>query len=463
MKTKVRVPPGPRGYPLVGSAPFVMRHPLRFYRQMTLDYGDISHTRMGRTGFYVVNESSLIEDWLVGQHKHCVKDAITRTLYPLVGRGLLTSEGEPWKRQRKLAAPPFSPKRISGYGDVMVESSTRLFAGFRDGEVRDFHADIMTLTLEIVGKTILGVSTREESDRIARAIDVVLAYLEERLYSWTRLMPFEVPTASQLRFRRAKAELDDVVRTLIARSQRDGADADHLIARLSRARTEDGEAMTAQQLHDEALTMLLAGHETTALALMYSVYALSEHPAAAGRLREEIDAALGTRPVTVADLPRLPYLDACMREALRLYPPAYAFGREVVTEFELGGYVIPVGSQIITSPYGMHRNPRHFPEPDRFKPERWLDGSAKELPRFAYLPFGGGPRVCIGNHFAMMELGLVLATLMQQLELAVVPGFELSLAPVITLRSRNGLPVRVQRRAPAIELEPAGTKSSARA
>lgn len=446
MQERIERPPGPRGYPLVGAALSVIKNPLRFYSQMTLDYGDISYARLGTAHFYMVNESSLIEEFLVGQHKDCVKDAVTRSLFPLVGQGLLTSDGELWKRQRKLASPSFSPKRITAYGDVMVHCAERAFAAFRDGETRDFHTDIMTLTLEIVGRTILGVNTREEGERISAVLEVTMNYLEERLYSLASLQPFDPPTPRKRRFTRAKAELDHIVRAIIAESRQSGDQADHLLARLIHARTEDGEAMSEQQLLDEAVTMLLAGHETTALALMYAVYTLSRHPEAARRLREEIDRELGGRPATVADLPRLPFLDACARETLRLYPPAYAFGREVVSAFTLGGYTIPVGTQIATSPYGMQRNPRYFAQPEAFKPERWLDGSTRALPRFAYFPFGGGPRVCIGNHFAMMEIALVLATLAQQLELTVPPGFELALAPVITLRSRHGLPVRVRRR-----------------
>ena len=460
MTREVTLPPGPRGLPLVGYGPQVVRDPLGFYRTMTLDYGPLSHARIGPTSFYLVNESSLIEEFLVGKHKECLKDGVTRSLVPLVGHGLLTSEGELWKRQRKLAGPAFAPKRVTAYADVMVDSSQRAFASYREGEARDFHADIMTLTLEIVGKTILGVNTREESDRIAEVLHATFLYFEERLYSWKRLLPFGLPSPSLYRFRRAKAELDGIVRSIVTRSREHGGDSDHLIARLSRARDEQGEAMSEQQLHDEAVTMLLAGHETTALALTFAVYLLSEHPQVAEKLRQEVDEVLGGSPATFADLVRLPYLDACARETLRLYPPAYAFGREVVTPFELGGYTLPVGSQVIVSPYGMHRNPRHFPDPDSFRPERWLDGSTTGLPRFAYLPFGGGQRVCIGNHFAMMELCLVLATLAQQLELQVVPGFRLALMPVITLRSRNGLPVRVRRRAAVMAATPMRVETS---
>lgn len=446
MSSEVRTPPGPRGVPLFGAFPELVKNPLAFYRRMALDYGDISYARLGPAGFYCVNESSLIEEFLVGQPKSCVKDATTRELYPLVGHGLLTSEGELWRRQRKLAAPPFQPKRISSYADTMVDAASRTYAGFLEGELRDFHTDIMALTLEIVGRTLLGVNTREESEEIARVIEAAFVYYEHRLYSWFRMLPPRVPTPSRVRFHLAKRRLDKIVYRIIDRCRTAGPEEDHLLARLMRARTEDGEAMSQRQLHDEALTMLLAGHETTALAMMYAVYLIARHPAQAARLRAEVDDVLEGRRVTSKDLERMPYLDAVLREALRLYPPAYAFGREVVTPFELGGYPIAKGSQVIVTPYGVHRRPEYFPDPERFDPERWLDARARALPRFAYLPFGGGPRVCIGSHFAMMEAGLLLATLVQQVELSVPADFTLTLSPVITLRSRIGLPVRVKRR-----------------
>jgi cytochrome P450 len=264
--------------------------------------------------------------------------------------------------------------------------------------------------------------------------------------TWKALLPPSFPTRKLLKFRRGKRDLDAVVKAIITRCRNDGAKGEYLLARLLRSRTEDGQEMPEQLLLDEAVTMLLAGHETTALTLMFAVYLLSSHPDEAARLRADIDTVLQGRPIAVEDLKQLPFLDAVVREALRLYPPAYAFGRETTAPFELGGYQIPVGSQIAVSPYGIHRNGRYFREPDRFRPERWLNGETDDLPRFAYLPFGGGHRVCIGSHFALLEIGVALASLLQQVELTVVPGFELKLDPVITLRSEHGMPVRVKRR-----------------
>ncbi|MDB4991609.1 MAG: cytochrome [Myxococcaceae bacterium] len=446
MHESSRLPPGPRGLPLIGALPALLRDPMAFYRSLSDDYGDIAYAEVGPAKLYVLSEPSLIEELLNGKHKSCMKDGLTRKLVPLVGQGLLTNEGESWKRQRKLASQPFSPKRITAYASSMVEATERHVSRYVDGETRDFHVDAMALTLDIAGITLLGVSTEAESARVAHLLEEILGYFEERMGTWARLLPPAFPTLKQLRFRKAKRELDVIVRRIIDSCRRDGAQADHLLGRLIQARGEDGQPMSEQLLLDEAVTMLLAGHETTALSLMYAVYLLSTHPAAAARLRAELDTQLSGRALTAADLPQLPFLDAVVCESMRLYPPAYAFGREVVQSFELGGYTIPVGAQVIISTFAMHRKARYFSEPARFLPERWLDGSLSALPRFAYLPFGGGPRVCIGMHFAQLELALVLGTLVQQVELHVTPGFELKLQPVVTMRSRAGLPVRIRRR-----------------
>jgi cytochrome P450 len=412
-------------------------------------HGDVAFTMVGKSPLYMLSDPLLVEEALVGKHRECVKDFGTRELVPLVGNGLLTSEGEVWKKQRRLAAPPLSPKRIASYADTMVACAERAFAGLRDDQVRDVHVDMMTLTLEIVGKTLLGVDTRGEAERIAHIVEVGMAYFDRQLFSWHGFLPKWFATPERVAFRKAVAELDRIIYRIIARCRTTDPDADHLLARLMNARDEQGEAMSDEQLRDEAVTMLLAGHETTAIALSYAVFALSEHPEVRAKLRQEIDGQLAGRPATLADLPKLPYLDAVMRETLRLYPPAWLMGREIVQPFEIGGYALVPGEQIMMSPYVMQRDARLYPEPERFLPERWLTPPSPPLPRFAYFPFGGGPRVCIGNHFAMMEIALVLATLMQQVELTVVPGFELKFSPVVTLRPARGVPVLVRRRAAA--------------
>jgi cytochrome P450 len=446
MSEGLRVPPGPRTFPLLGALPLLANDPLAFHLRMSLRYGAIAHARVLGSRLYEVSAPALIEELLTVKHTSLAKDALTRSLRPLVGQGLLTSEGELWRRQRKLCAPPFAPKRLISYEDTMVECAHRSFARFKQGEQRDFHADSMAITLEVVGRTLLGISDARELDQVGQLADTVQAYYTERVNSWGALLPPAFPTRAFRRFVRAKRQLDELVTKLIERVGREDREADHLLARLVRARGEDGQGMSEQQLLDEAVTMLLAGHETTALTLMFAVELLSRHPAEAAKLRQEVDTVLGGRAIRACDLEQMPFLDAVIREALRLYPPAYAFGREAIEQFELGGYTIPKGAQVVVSPFALHRNPTYWSEPNTFQPARWLDGAARRLPRFVYMPFGGGHRVCIGQHFAMLEAGLLLATLVQQVVLEVRPSFKLVLEPVITLRSRHGLPVTVRRR-----------------
>lgn len=412
---------------------------------MNRSYGPVSYTTIGMSQMYMACEPELIEEALIGRYKECIKDIGTQELVPLVGRGLLTSEGEQWKQNRKLASPPLSPKRIASYADTMVDCTERACASFRDGETRDINIDMMAVTLEIVGKTLLGFDARGDAARVARILDVSMEYFNKQLRTWQGLLPKVIPTPDRVAFRKVVAELDSIVYGVIDRCRKSDSEAEHLLARLVNARYEDGEAMSNAQLRDEAVTMLLAGHETTALALSFAVYLLSENPAASKRLREELETKIGTRRLTLADVPALPYLDAVVRETLRLYPPAWVIGRQVAQPFELGGYELVPGVQLLMSPYVMQRDPRFFSEPNTFKPERWLDGSTAAIPRFAYFPFGGGNRVCIGNHFATMEAQLVLGTIMQQLELTVVPGFKLALDPIVTLRPKSGVRMRVRR------------------
>ncbi len=426
--------------------PELSRDPLGLVRELAFNYGPIAYTTVGLAKLYLINDPLLIEEALIGRARDCIKDAGTRELIPLVGRGLLTSEGELWKRQRKLASPALSPRRIAGYADTMVACAQRAFAELSDGE-REISDDMLAVTLEIVGKTLLGVDARGEAERISHIVDVAMVYFDKQLRTWQGILPKWIPTPDRLAFRKVLPELDAIIHAMIARCRSGDADADHLLARLVQARDEQGAAMSDAQVRDEAVTMLLAGHETTALALSFAIHLLCTHPQAALRARSEVDTALGKRPATIGDLIQLPFLESVVKETLRLYPPAWIIGREVVQPFELGGYTLPAGVEIVMSPYAMHRDPRFFADPETFLPERWLESATAALPRFAYFPFGGGPRVCIGNHFAMMEAVLVLATLLQKVELSAVPGFQVELAPVVTLRPRDGIRAHVRQRA----------------
>ncbi len=420
------------------------RDPLRFLNVLAA-HGPISFSTLGPMPILMLSSPELIEETLLGRYRECIKDRGTRELMPLIGQGLVTSEGELWKRQRKLASPALSPKNIAGYASVMVDCSDAMIERFRNGETRDIHADMMALTLEIVGKTLLGFDARSQAERISHVLETSMVYFDRQLRSWHGVLPHWVPTRDRRAFAQAVREINTIVQSIVQRCRSADQEADHLLARLVRARDEHGHSMSDAQLRDEAVTMLLAGHETTAIALSCAIYQLAKHPEATARLREELATHVGSRPLTMSDLPQLRWLDALVRESLRLYPPAWLIGREVTQPFDLGGYSLQVGDQLLISPYKTQRDPQHFADPERFKPERWLDGLAKRLPRFAYFPFGGGNRVCIGNHFATMQVQLVLGTLIQRLDLTLAPGFELELSPNVTLRPKNGVHVQVRR------------------
>jgi cytochrome P450 len=439
-----RLPPGPKGTPLLGTLS-ALRDPIAFLNDLGRNYGDVSHTRIALTHVYMLNHPDLIEQVLVGKYRDFVKDWGTQQLVGLVGRGLLTSEGELWKRQRRLAAPPLSATHIAKYATTMVECTERDIASWQEGR-RDIHVDMMRLTLEIVGKTLLGVDTSHDAERITHIVEVAMAYFDKQFWTWHGALPAWIPTRERRAFAKAVRELDGIIYPIIARCRAESRDADFLLARLVQARDEDGAAMSDEQLRDEAVTMLLAGHETTALALSYAIYLLGKHPAAMERARTEVDAQLADRSATVEDVRKLPFIDAVIRESLRLYPPAYSVGRQSLRELELGGHVIPKGVQVSMSPYIVQRDPRFFDDPDAFRPERWLAPEADALPRFAYFPFGGGPRVCNGNRFAMMEAVLVLATMLQRLELTIEPEFNLQFMPSVTLRPKGEVPVTARQR-----------------
>ncbi|MET0284055.1 MAG: cytochrome P450, partial [Polyangiales bacterium] len=279
-------PPGPRSWPLIGALPSVIRDPLAFYTRMAHDYGPLSFAQVAHTELYMLGDPTLVEELLTEKNKLLIKDALTRTLHPLVGNGLLTSEGELWKKQRKLSAPAFAPKRLDAYEGTMVACGQELFGRWVDGERRDFVRDSMRVTLEVVGRTLLGISDSARLDQVNELVDDVLAYYAERIHNWGALLPPSFPTPRYRRFLSAKRELDELLRDIIARVQRDDRDADYLLARLVRARGEDGQGMSAQQLLDEGVTMLLAGHETTALTLVYAVQLLSAHKHLRNTLRE---------------------------------------------------------------------------------------------------------------------------------------------------------------------------------
>jgi len=436
--TIARYPPGPRGHWLLGSLPAFRRDMLGFYAGLVRDHGDMVSYRLGPRPLVLAAHPDAIEEILVGQNRDFEKPYIYQFLRPLLGNGLLLSEGDFWLRQRKLMQPAFLKQRVEAYGPVMVEQAERLTAAWRDGATRDLHADMMQLALAIAARTLLDVDVRAEAPEVGEALECVMADFSARFESLLPL-PRWLPLPAHRRFRRALANLDRIVTRIIQERRRAPRDHADVLALLMAARAEDGSGMNDRQLRDEVMTLFLAGHETTANGLTWTLYLLSQHPAAADRLRAELESVLAGRRPTVADLPHLPFTEWTILEAMRLYPPVYAISRAPVRDCTVMGFAIPRGTTLVLPQCIVHRDARWFPDPGPFRPERWADGLARRLPRYAYFPFGGGPRVCIGNTFGMQEMTLALAVLARRWRFTLAPGPPIVPWPSITLRPRHGL------------------------
>src|SRR5919112_5631196 len=440
-------PPAPKGRFPTGNLLDYTRDHLGFLTRCAREYGDVVGLRFVNVPVYLLNHPAHVEYVLVRNNRNFIKSRGERISLGFLGDGLLTSEGSFWRRQRRLAQPAFHRERISAYGEVMVECTKRMISGWPDGKTQDVHRDMMRLTLEIVARTLFGVPLGSaEFEEVGDALRTISQRFTGRGGVFFQV-PRKVPTPGNLRFRRAVRRLDALVYRIVCDRRASGEDAGDLLSMLLAVRDEEtGEGMTDRQLRDEAMTVFLAGHETTATALSWTWHLLSEHPEVESRLQEELREVLADRPPTVGDLPRLHYTDMVVKESMRLYPPAWAFGRETVEDCEIGGYHVPAGTQLVMSQWVMHRDPRYYERAEEFRPERWVDGSVEKLPPYAYFPFGGGPRLCIGRSFAKMEAVLLLATITQKFRLQLAQDRAVWPQPSITLRPRNGMRVVLIRR-----------------
>jgi cytochrome P450 len=433
------LPPMVKGLPLLGNFFDILRDPFEFLSRTTPKFGDVVRIRVGPIVFVLVSHPTDVEYVLRGNHRNFIKDKGTRTLLSQVlGQGLVTSEGELWRRQRRLAQPAFQLDQIQKYSTVMVEFTRRMLDEWKAGQTRNVHADMMKLTLEIVAQTLFTASVGDKAARVGAALEALMRYWAGPggMFWWFKY----VPLPSTIRFLRAIRELDAVIFETVAQRRAGGAGPEDLLGRFLNARDEDGSRMSDKQLRDEMVTLLLAGHETTAVALTFCFYLLALHPEADARLAAELDEVLGGELPTVEHLPRLRYTEWVVKEAMRLYPPVPNVGREAIADCEIGGYHIPKGSQIAVVQWITHRDRRWFGEDaEKFRPERWDHDLAKQLPRCAYYPFVDGPRVCIGMHFAMMEAILILATVASRYRLELAPGQTLKILPSVTLRPKGGI------------------------
>jgi cytochrome P450 len=449
-------PPGPRGRLITGTAREFQQSPLEAMAALVAQYGDAVRFRffLHWDGFlfrhpehnkHILQENN--QNYTKLPHPSFV------ILEPLVGKGLLTNDGESWLRQRRLIQPIFHRQRIAEFGAAMIAATENMLRDWesvaRAGRPIDLDREMTRLTLEIVGRSLFSMDLTGQAETVGTAFTAVnreLALLSAQPFGIFAIrMPFLPRTRQIMANIRA---LEQVVARIIADRRAAGGGPHDLLAMLMAARDEQtGEAMSDRQLRDEVMTLLLAGHETTSNALCWTFYLLSEHPAVWEELAAEWASTLADRPPAVDDLPRLPFTRMVLEESLRLFPPAHTIARYAVHADEVGGYYVPPKAVLTLSPYLTHRHPDFWPEPDRFDPHRFSQENVASRPRYAYIPFGGGPRQCIGNNFAMTEAQLVLATIGQRFRPRLVPGHPVDPEPLITLRPRYGM---------RMTLEPAG-------
>jgi cytochrome P450 len=440
----VRGWPGPHGHWLVGCVRPLRKDPLNFYRQAWLDYGDYVRIRtLPGYDIYLLADPAAVEHVLCANHKNYRKpDLFNKPVALLAGNGILTSEGDFWLRQRRLSQPAFLRQNVARLGPHVVAAADGLLDEWEragDGRVLDIVPEMMRLGLRVAGTALFSKDIATDADAIGRAYRVVFAHVSRKM-NYPLTPPLWVPTRRNREVVRCKALLDRVVLGLIESRRRGPVGTGDVLDMLLAAQDpEPGTGMSDRQLKDEVLTLLTAGHETAGAALSWAWYLLGQHPEFQRALHDEAAGRLRGRTPAAEDLPHLPLATAVFEEALRLYPPAPGMPREALGPDDIHGHLVPAGAFLVTSQWVIHRHPAHWSEPDRFDPGRFLPGAAPGRPRFAFFPFGGGPRVCLGSHFAMMEGPLVLAALAQRFRLDLVPRQEVVPDPTFTVRPRGAV------------------------
>jgi len=438
--------PGPKGHPILGVMSDFSRDTFGFIERCR-DYGDVVSMRFLYLTAYFLYHPDDIEYVVSTNAKNFIKSRNQRSplFQRLVGNGLLTSEGEEWKRQRRLAQPAFHRHRINAYAETMVDYAERSVSNWQASEVRDIHRDMMRLTLEVVVKTLFNADVSADAEKVGLVLSrIVTPFAGQATLKW--IMDNRLPTATRRRFNRDAREIDDIVYRIIDERRNSERDHGDLLSMLLKATDEDGSGLSNQQLRDEVMTIFLAGHETTALTLSWAWYLLALNPDSEKKFHAELDEVLGGRLPTMEDMSQLKFTEMIAKESMRLYPPAYALGREAINDCEIGGFRVPAGAQVFMFQWATQRDARFFVEPETFRPERWTPEFTASLPKYAYFPFGGGPRACIGNYFAMMEVILLLATIGQRFRFSLVPDHPVSLMPAMSLRPTAGIRVTVEKR-----------------
>jgi cytochrome P450 len=449
----IQQPPGPRR-PAVVNMVIRQFQQANFHLKLARKYGDVVHFKFGPVDVYLVSHPDYIRDVLVVNHKKFAKIGKRVSgqmmLRELLGNGLLLSENEFHLRQRRLMQPAFHRQRIAAYAQVMAEYAARTSERWRQlpaGTELDMAEEMMRLTLSVVGRTLFDADVERDAPDVGQAM-AELFTLFNRTISPVHFLLDKLRPGSGDRFRRARGKIDDIIYRTIKERRADGKDHGDLLSMLLLAQDEEGGTgrMSDEQVRDEAITLFLAGHETTALALAWTWYLLAQHPDIEAKLHAELDEVLGGRQPTLEDVPRLRYTEMVVAEVLRLYPPAWMISRAVREEHEIGGYTVAPDCLVLISPYVVHHDPRYYPDPFKFDPERWTPEAKESRPKFSYFPFGGGNRICIGESFAWMEAILILATLAQQWRPRLSPGQQVTPQAMITLRPKHGIKMTLERR-----------------
>jgi cytochrome P450 len=430
---------------------------LAFFTRCQQEYGDMVWLRFVTRKAVLVSHPDAIEQVLVHDNRNFTKNFALRFLRPVLGQGLLLSEGELWRRQRQLMQPSFNRERVEAFGPLIVDEAQKLRDSWREGGTIDLHGEMVKLTLAVAAKALLGVELADDYDTVCRSQLAILEHFRRRCESNVR-PPLWVPTENNRRMNRAIHDLRSLIERIIRERSESRASAgsahnerDDVLSRLlqARAHAEDS-GMSDTQLRDETMTMLMAGHETTANTLTFTCWLLAEHPHVEARVLAELEEQLGDRPPTVEDLPRLTFLDKVLKESMRLYPPAFAVGRRAIHDCEIGGYPIPAKTNVLISQWVVHRDERWYERPLEFDPDRWTPEMMERLPKYAYFPFGAGPRRCIGSSLASLEAALALATILPTVSFERLNPGPLKPWPTVTLRPANNVQVRVKPREAAL-------------
>lgn len=437
--------PGPKGHWLLGSLREFISDTLGFLNRLRSDHGQVARFRLVRGINYLISDPTLIGEVLLHQNDRFIKNrGFWRHYYGIFGRGLLTNEGESWKQHRKLAAPAFQHKRLAHYVDYMVQYTERMLDKWRPGEVRNIHEDMMQITAEIVTRALFNVEFNDKDNGLRDAVHMLETQISVRLGRPFMFLDY-LPSPNNIRYWQALRVIEGQVAQFIEQHRRAPGDQRTLLSMLMEARYEDGSPLSNQQLRDETITLFLAGHDTTAITLSWTFYLLSQHPHYWQLLRQEWETVLQGRVPAWDDMALLTLTRGVIRESLRLYPAAYLIGREPLEDFDIGGYRIPKGAGVLVSPYVMGRDANFFPQPEAFFPERWTPEFEKALPRYAFMPFGGGPRTCIGEGFAMTEAMVVLLLIGRRYTLTYADAQPPVPLPSITLPPKFGMNMRCER------------------